>query len=204
MPPNGAPAAAARPPRSNLTVRTKLVRVSDYDPAWPARFEALRARLAPAAAGLAVVIEHVGSTAVPGLAAKPVLDIDIVIRNRQDFPELRDRLAGLGYRHLGNLDVEDREAFEEPPDDPAHNLYVSSQTSECLRNHLTVRDHLRRHPGDAARYADLKRRLAAEFPEDVNRYAEAKTEFILEILAKYEFPEEAVRTIRRINHRPAC
>ncbi|MFH7340762.1 GrpB family protein [Streptomyces sp. KHY 26] len=82
---------------------TGMIVVSDYDPRWSEQFEDLRQRLAPHVADLAVSIEHVGSTAVPGRAAKPIIDLDIVVSEDAVMPELICRLNGVGYRHEGEL-----------------------------------------------------------------------------------------------------
>jgi GrpB-like predicted nucleotidyltransferase (UPF0157 family) len=82
-----------------------LVVVVDYDPAWPATFARLRERVVEVLGPLAVAVEHVGSTAVPGLAAKPIVDLDVVIADRGDLPEVVRRLRPLGYRHEGDLGV---------------------------------------------------------------------------------------------------
>jgi len=83
----------------------------DYDPSWPQRFETLRAGIAAALGEMVSVIEHAGSTAVPELAAKPIIDIDVVLRPATDLPQVIARLASLGYEHQGNLGIPGREAF---------------------------------------------------------------------------------------------
>ena len=103
---------------------TGRVVVVDYDAEWPRLFEKRRTVIWPAIAGVALRIEHVGSTSVPGLAAKPIVDMTIVVARRDDVAVAIGRLSTLGYRHKGNLGIEDREAFDEPPDLPRHNLYV--------------------------------------------------------------------------------
>ena len=104
--------------------------VVDYDPAWPATFARLRERVVEALGPLALAVEHVGSTAVPGLAAKPIVDLDVVIAHRSDLPEVVRRLRPLGYRHEGDLGVTGREAFTTPGGLPAHHLYVCAAGSE--------------------------------------------------------------------------
>src|SRR5690242_16555898 len=98
--------------------------VVDYDHEWPRRFAQLEARIWPAVADLALTIEHVGSTSVPGLAAKPVIDMSVVVADRAAVAPVIERLAAIGYRHLGTLGVQDREAFDHSPELPRHNLYV--------------------------------------------------------------------------------
>jgi len=150
---------------------------------------------------IAVGIEHVGSTAVPGLAAKPVIDLDIVIPSQQELPLMVVRLAGLGYEYLGNLGIQDREAFSMPENQPAHNLYVCPRDSVALRNHITLRDHLRVNPSDVVAYALLKNQLAEHFAHDIHRYVEGKSDFILSILAQYDFSAASLDSIRRANQK---
>jgi|SRR5579864_3718835 len=158
--------------------------IEDYDPHWPEQFEVLRARIAPALGPLAAVIEHVGSTAIPGLAAKPIIDIDVLLRSAADLPEAITRLATLGYLHRGDLGVPGREAFRPPPDDVPHHLYVCVPESLEYARHVTFRDHLRTHPEDAGAYERLKRALAVEFGDDREAYNQAKTHFVEAILRR--------------------
>jgi GrpB-like predicted nucleotidyltransferase (UPF0157 family) len=174
------------------------IEVVSYDPAWPARFETLRAMLTPALGEVAVAIEHVGSTSVPGLAAKPVIDIDVIVASSADVPEAIARLGTLGYRHLGDLGITGREAFRRPPGLPAHNLYVCPQGIESLRNHLTVRDHLRSHPESRETYGALKMRLATEV-DWIDDYVERKSAFLLGILEAEGFDPDAIERIRTAN-----
>jgi GrpB-like predicted nucleotidyltransferase (UPF0157 family) len=172
-----------------------------YDPEWPRRFEELRARIWPAVADVAHRIEHVGSTSVPGLVAKPIIDMTIVVRRRADVPAAIGRLAPLGYRHLGNLDIEDREAFEQPPGLPRHHLYVCPEGTIGIVNQLAVRDYLRRHRDVACRYGELKQRLAAQFPNDIESYVFGKTDFVLEVLRGAGLSEAQLASIARVNRR---
>jgi len=177
--------------------------VVDYDPEWPRLFESLRASLLPVLAGLASSIEHVGSTAVPGLPAKPVIDIDVVV-TAHDVADAVARLETLGYQHLGDRGIPEREAFRRPADSPRHHLYVCPSTSAALRNHLIVRDHLRKNPSDALAYGNLKRQLAVELAHDVDGYVEAKTSFLIGILRQHGFAEDTVVQIEQANRRPAA
>ena len=173
----------------------------DYDPAWPAAFERLRAALWPSLADLALAIEHVGSTAVPGLAAKPIIDLDVVVRARADVPAAVARLVTLGYDHRGDLGIEGREAFRAPEGSPAHHLYVCRSDAASLANHLALRDHLRAHPERAGAYGALKRRLAQDFPYDIDAYGAGKTDFVLTILREVGFASEALGDIAHANRR---
>ncbi len=159
----------------------KDVVVLDYDPEWPQVFEALRSPVWSAVSDIAISVEHVGSTSVPGLAAKPVIDMDVVV------PEVNVavgivRLSALGYRHQGDLGILGREAFESPPDSPRHHLYLCPARSPALANHLAIRDYMRANTFAVRAYGDLKKRLAREHPNDIDAYVEAKTDFIVEVL----------------------
>jgi GrpB-like predicted nucleotidyltransferase (UPF0157 family) len=175
--------------------------VVDYDPSWPRLFESLRSVVRNAVADIAISIEHVGSTAVPGLAAKPVIDIDVVVPAQAISVGIA-RLETLGYEHRGDLGVPQREAFRRPPGSPPHNLYLCPTTSPALANHLAIRDHLRTNPSEAQCYGDLKKRLAVEFAGDIDGYVEAKTTFLVTILRKLGFCEDTLAEIERINRRP--
>jgi GrpB-like predicted nucleotidyltransferase (UPF0157 family) len=177
------------------------IEVVDYDPAWPDRFAAIRDRIAPALGPIAV-IEHVGSTAVPGLAAKPVIDIDVVVPDSAAIPAAIKALEGLGYEHLGELGVRDREAFRRPPGTERHNLYVCPAGGEGLRNHLALRDHLRSHPEAVEAYGALKRRLATEAP-DIDAYVIAKTDLIVSFLRAEGIDEGTLAAIEAANKAPS-
>jgi GrpB-like predicted nucleotidyltransferase (UPF0157 family) len=179
----------------------RAVEVAEYDPEWVARFRRIRKRLWPAISDFALCIEHVGSTSVPGLAAKPIIDIDLVIPSQECLPMAIDRLVSLGYKHRGNLGIEDRTAFSAPTSEPVHHLYVCGKDSLALRNHLTLRDHLRFYPQSVTEYSNLKRNLARQFPYDIDSYIDGKTEFILTILAQYGLASDHLDSIREANRK---
>lgn len=157
----------------------------EYDPVWPMRFERLRREYAQAmaAAGVPVVaIEHVGSTAVPGLAAKPVIDCDIVVAEQKHVAAASQALTGLGFTPLGDLGIPLRWAFKEPGRLAATNTYVVVQGSLSLRNHLAVRDILRADPGLREQYAAVKRRVGA-VAADIDEYGRGKNAMVQRILA---------------------
>jgi GrpB-like predicted nucleotidyltransferase (UPF0157 family) len=158
--------------------------IHDYDPSWPQIFAALRLRIADVLHGLEAAIEHVGSTAVPGLAAKPIIDVDILLRSHTDLPLVIAKLTSLGYEHQGDLGIVGREAFRTPPGDFPHHLYVCLPDNDEYRRHLTFRNHLRSHATDASAYAKLKYELADKFMQDRNAYTEAKGAFVTEILRR--------------------
>lgn len=175
------------------------IQVVDYDCAWPRMFLQLKERIWPAVCDESIAIEHVGSTSVPGMAAKPVIDIDIVIASRSKLPSILLRLGSLGYQHRGDLGVADREAFRAPETQPAHHLYVCLENSLALRNHIAVRDYLRTHASDVEAYSNLKKELAKRFGNERARYNAAKTDFILAILKRCEFTVQDLESVRRAN-----
>src|SRR2546427_4386046 len=103
--------------------------IVNHDPGWPGQFEMLRRRIATIIGDLAARIEHVVSTAVPGLAAKPIIDLDVLLASADDLPAAVDRLASFGYKHQGDLGIPGREAFTTPPGAPSHHLYVFTDLS---------------------------------------------------------------------------
>ncbi|CAA9351011.1 MAG: hypothetical protein AVDCRST_MAG34-1758 [uncultured Nocardioidaceae bacterium] len=161
-----------------------MIRVVQYDPTWPERFEQLRRLYADrmAVAGVPVVaIEHVGSTAVPGLAAKPIIDCDIVVAE-QDVPEASNTLVDLDYEPLGDLGIPQRWAFKEPQRLAGTNTYVVIDGSLALRNHLAVRDTLRKNPALRDEYAEVKRRAGAA-AMNIAEYGRGKNAILQRILA---------------------
>ena len=177
--------------------------VVDYNPSWPTTFQQLHAHIWPAVQDIALTIEHVGSTSVPGLAAKPIIDMSIIVPSEREIVPAIERLATLGYEHLGNLGVEGREAFKRPEGTIAHNLYLCPQGSLGIRNHLAVRDYLRAHPETASAYGERKKRLADEFPDDIDRYVDGKTDTILRILREQGLSDEDLSSVESANIFPA-
>jgi len=161
-----------------------LIVVVDYDPKWPEQFEALRAPIGGALGDLAAAIEHIGSTAVPGLAAKPVIDIDVLLSSGDRLQEAIKRLVPLGYAHEGNLGIVGREAFSQPPGQPAHHLYVCAPDSREYGRHIAFRDYLRAHPERARVYGELKRTLAKLYDKDPDGYTNGKDELVNETLRR--------------------
>ncbi|MFJ9392434.1 GrpB family protein [Nocardioides sp. NPDC101246] len=161
-----------------------MIEVSDYDPAWAARFVALREEYAAALsdAGVPVVaIEHVGSTAVPGLAAKPIIDCDIVVR-AEHVEAASAVLVSLGFEARGELGIPQRWAFWEPARLVGTNTYVIVEGSLALHNHLAVRDVLRSDPSLRDEYGEVKKRVGAT-AADIYEYGGGKNDMVQRILA---------------------
>ncbi|WP_432884483.1 GrpB family protein [Kribbella sp. CA-245084] len=159
--------------------------VVSYDPRWPLWFAEISAALEPFLAGLPHVVEHVGSTAVPGLAAKPIIDIDVVVRSADVVPAAIERLVAAGYRHEGDAGIPGREAFALPPNVAHyHHLYVVVEGNEAHRDHVLLRDHLRADPVSRERYAARKRELAHLLTTDRAAYVDGKGALVEELIAR--------------------
>ncbi|MBS7566799.1 GrpB family protein [Mucilaginibacter sp. Bleaf8] len=188
---------------------SKSIVVTAYSNQWPVVFRQLKEVYQKKLSGLVLAIEHVGSTSVPGLKAKPIIDIDIIVNDTDKLNATIMKLGELGYRHKGDLGIAGREAFEclspQVPLDgtdriwPDHHLYVCLQDSLSLMNHLKFRNYLRTYPGEAQAYALLKEKLAAQFATDIDRYVEGKTTFITDILHKLGFEQDSLAVIRTQN-----
>lgn len=173
--------------------------VSEYDPSWEQNFQTIAKALAEVLTNIRATIEHVGSTSVPGLAAKPILDIDVIV-SRENTQQAIKALENLGYQHRGDLGIEDRETFYPAPQFKiSHHLYLCVKGSLPLRNHLTLRDWLRAHPEDRDRYGALKKQLAEQYPNDIDSYIAGKTEFIISILGKADFSQNDIASIQNVN-----
>jgi GrpB-like predicted nucleotidyltransferase (UPF0157 family) len=151
--------------------------ICDYDPAWPGLFADLSAKIAAALQSIALRIEHVGSTAVLGLAAKPIIDLDVVLASSVDLPKAIHLLAALGYVHEGDLGVKGREAFRWPSGEARHHVYVLIEGAAELRRHVAFRDALRANAVLRDEYATLKSSLGTQ-SGDRDAYTKGKSAFI--------------------------
>lgn len=156
--------------------------IQNYQAHWPESFAEIATTIRTAAGEYLIGIEHIGSTAVPGLAAKAIIDIDLVYPVGGDFAALRAALESLGYFHNGDQGIPGREVFKRRADLPghfvldaiSHHLYACAQDSKELRRHLAFRDHLRSHPDAREEYGRLKQEIAAEAGEERKAYAALK------------------------------
>jgi putative glutamine amidotransferase len=161
--------------------RSREYGLVDYDEAWPAQFAEEASRLHELLGDLAVRVEHVGSTSVPGLAAKPVIDIQVSVTALIPRAPIVDPLIAAGYRHSIDAIEAEHEFLSRGYDDGYPwrvHVHVCEVGSEWERRHIAFRDALRANPEVAAEYGALKRRLAAEHPRDIQTYVDGKTAFI--------------------------
>jgi GrpB-like predicted nucleotidyltransferase (UPF0157 family) len=167
-------------------METKKVIVLPYDAAWESAFEAIRAEIEAALGDLMLGIEHVGSTSVKGMSAKPCIDIDVVIRDYSVFDAVVQKLDAIGYIHEGDLGIKDREAFKytDKPHLMMHHLYVCPQYSEELQRHITFRDFLLHNPEAVKEYSLVKEKAAELYLNDIDQYIEYKSSCIEELYKK--------------------
>jgi GrpB-like predicted nucleotidyltransferase (UPF0157 family) len=163
------------------STRSPIV-VAEYDEAWPRVFAELARPVRDGLADLGAEVEHVGSTSIRGLAAKPIIDIDVVVRSTDDVPTAIERLRALGYIYQGDKGIRGREAFLWPPSATPHHLYVVVAGSRPHLDHIHFRDYLRAHADVAHEYAALKKNLAEKHRGDGLGYTDAKAEFVTSVL----------------------
>ncbi|MGL5711935.1 MAG: GrpB family protein [Paraclostridium sp.] len=183
--------------------------VKDYNPRWSEEFKVLKSVYEEILKEYNVKVEHVGSTSVEGLSAKPILDIDIIAYDKEEIPKIIKEIEKVGYKHRGDLGIVGREAFfRESNESPvynsnkyefSHNLYVCQNGITALRNHILFRDYLRSDKEAMDEYGKLKRELAIKYTKDVDSYCEAKTDFITEILKKAGLGEAEINDIETQN-----
>jgi len=159
----------------------------DYDPRWPSMFDAEAGRLRTVLTGLDLGpfhLEHFGSTAIPGIAAKPIIDIMLVAADRSRWPAVIEPIQSLGYVHWAENPRRDRMFFVKgmPPFGPRRTHHVHVRAPDDARPALVFCEYLRRHPDAVARYARLKRELQARHPTDREAYTAGKAEFVAEIV----------------------
>lgn len=152
-----------------------------YNPEWITHFEKIKEKLSDALDSINVDIQHVGSTSVPKLSAKPIIDIDIIYNENADFEHIKNNLESLGYYHNGNQNVEGREVFKrngkvenEVLDKITHHLYVCKHDCWELQRHILFRDYLRKHEIARNFYQNLKYQIAKETNQDKKLYANMK------------------------------
>ena len=165
--------------------------LQEYQVNWPKDFAEIKKILIDANQGIKIDIEHVGSTSVPELPAKPIIDMDIIFYEVSDFEKIKSRLETLGYYHNGDQGIEGREVFKRRAnndhqviDTIRHHLYVCHHQSRELKKHLLFRDYLRNNPNARSRYAKIKYELAEKAYQDKNIYALLKEQGVNDFINK--------------------
>jgi GrpB-like predicted nucleotidyltransferase (UPF0157 family) len=161
-----------------------MIEIVTYDPTWPARFAAVAADLRSALGDVAMRIDHIGSTAVPGLAAKPVVDIQISVISFEPLHAFKGPLEGLGYVYRANNPERTKRYFREPRGSARTHIHVRRAGSFSEQFALLFRDYLRAHPDEVAPYAALKRDLAQRHRDDRRAYTDAKVRYFWETIRR--------------------
>lgn len=164
-----------------LGLESGIVRLLEYDARWPALFAAEERRIRECCGALPLRLEHIGSTSIPGMCAKPVLDILAGRPRDSTIPDYVIALGHAGYIHRGERDVPGREFFRRG-DPRAYHLHLVEEGGRLWREYLSFRDYLRAHDEAARRFAEVKRGLAARFSTDREAYITAKSPHVQEIL----------------------
>ena len=179
--------------------QTMRVIVQPYSSQWAFDFLKIKSELTEALKATSYVsIEHVGSTSVPGLAAKPIIDIDIVVK-RQDVKGAIDACRAAGYDYMGEWGIPDRHALRAPLALPVRNLYVCVEGCLALKNHIAVRDLLMADAQLRDEYAAVKFELADRDVADVDEYCEGKNNILRKILKKAGIRREEVEAVEQMN-----
>lgn len=182
----------------------KKIVVEKYNSEWKNEFEKAKTFYKELLSDIEVSVEHVGSTSVEGLWAKPILDIDIVVNDNIDSLFAIERLKNVGYLHMGNLGIEGREAFNYEENNPnikwmEHHLYVCIKGCENLENHLLLRKHLRDNKKAVEAYSAIKLELAKKYPHDMDSYVDGKTDLITGFLKAEGMNIDEINRIASIN-----
>ena len=155
------------------------IQVVDYDPAWPEKFKKEAERIRWILGDCCCEIYHIGSTSVEGLSAKPIIDIMPVVKDLSATDACRAAFEKIGYEWMGEFGIAGRRYLRKGGDERTHQIHIFAQTDTYnITRHLAVRDYLRAHPDEAAAYAALKIRLAAEYPYDIEGYCDGKDAFV--------------------------
>ena len=160
------------------------VSVAPYNTDWPRIYEAEANKLREVPGKQFVDIHHIGSTAVPGMPAKPVIDIMMLVWNIETVDACNEKFVRLGYEAMGEYGISGRRFFRKGDKTRTHHVHVFEANSSEAERHLAFRDYLIAHPDEALEYGQLKQRLAQRFPNDIEAYIDGKNDFIKELEQK--------------------
>ncbi len=156
----------------------RIIEVVDYQDGWPAAFEREAASLFSALELSPIWIHHIGSTSVPGLAAKPVIDILIEVEDLQLLDVRSEIFVAMGYECYGEFGISGRRFYAKGGDDRSHHLHAFARGSDDIIRHIAFRDYLAAHPLVALEYATLKKAVALRCDNNNDRYCEGKNDFV--------------------------
>ncbi len=155
--------------------------VTEYNPKWPAQFEAEVTELRKVFDAELLQIHHIGSTSVPGLKAKPIIDIMPIVKDIRAVDGITDKMVELGYEAMGEYGIPGRRYFRKGGDNRTHHVHVFQVDSGDVQRHLAFRDFLRVHPEEARRYGELKASLAELHPDDIEAYMDGKHNYVQQV-----------------------
>ncbi len=168
-----------------IGLKRGVVKLSKYNPKWKTLFEEESALIFSVAEDFIVDVEHIGSTAIPGIVSKPIIDILAAINSLSNIVKIIVPLKTLGYIYRGEQGIPDRHLFVKVGEDyRTHHLHVVEKEHSEWPKHILFRDYLRKHPQDAQEYSKLKQTLLKKYELDREKYTESKSDFIRRILEK--------------------
>lgn len=160
---------------------TSKITIEPYTPLWAKQFSDLANQLRPIFGSNLLAIHHAGSTSIPGLAAKPILDIFIGVTDITDVDRINSEMIALGFEAKGEFGIAFRRFFTRRSRSPQANIHVFEHDSTEIARHLLFRDYLIQHPDDRDEYVQLKQRLAQQYPNDIYHYVTGKSDFVKRI-----------------------
>jgi len=171
--------------------------VTEYNVNWNQKFNEESQKIRDIFGEELIDIHHIGSTSVPGLKAKPIIDIMPIVKDIEKIDSFNEQMAGLGYECMGEFGMRGRRYFRKGGDNRTHQVHAfQADNKEDMTRHLAVRDYLRTHPDEANRYGELKESLAKRFPKDIEAYSDGKDAFVKELernaLHWYEMRKETL------------
>ena len=172
----------------------RRIEVVPHDPNWLAMFDAEAEDIAFILGAALIATHHIGSTSIPGIKAKPIIDLLIEVRDIEKMDSFNDAMIGLGYEPMGEYGIPGRRFFRKPDEfTRSHHVHVFGTGHPDIDRHINFRDYLIAHPEEAQAYGRLKEDLARRFPEDIGGYTDGKSEFIHKIDAKAKAWAEGAR-----------
>ena len=161
------------------------MQILEFQQSWRNDFEIIASYINPSLIGTSARIFHVGSTSIPGAIAKPIIDIDIVVRELAEIKNIQEKLESIGYVHQGDFGIFGREAFQQPPNLITHHLYLMQENSKPFLDHLDFKAALIMNPSLLEKYNNLKRSLENLLLINREAYTDSKSEFIRGVLEDY-------------------
>lgn len=159
----------------------RKVEVSSYDENWPQAYQSEAEKIRTIFVPIIVDIYHIGSTSVPGLSAKPVIDILVEVSSIEKVDEFNQDMILLGYEARGENGIPQRRYFQKGGNERTHHVHIFEKGNPEIARHVTFRNYLRNYPQEATRYGALKEELAKRFPYDIEKYISGKDSLVKEL-----------------------